>query len=156
MTFRHPKLRVLIFILLLVTTQTETVMANETPLQIVTAFMNEFEKMDFDAGVTYVADDIEYINSPGTVVRGPSGVRAVLEPFFVPIEENEFIILRQVTEGNVVVLERLDRHRVPQGWFELPVTGVFEVNNGKITYWREYFDLETVRVAMEQLMGGQE
>jgi len=90
-------------------------MANDTPLQVVTAFMNEFEKMNFDAGVSYVADDIEYINSPGTTVRGPDGVRGVLEPFFAPIEENEFVILRQVTEGNIVVLERLDRHRVPQG-----------------------------------------
>ena len=156
MLFQTQKFRVLTFILLFATIQTERVMANDTPLQVVTAFMSEFEKMDFDAGVTYVADDIEYINSPGTVVRGPSGVRGVLEPFFAPIEENEFVILRQVSEGNVVVLERLDRHRVPQGWFELPVTGVFEVNNGKITYWREYFDLETIRVAMEQLMGGQE
>ena len=131
-------------------------MANDTPLQIVTAFMTEFERMNFDAGVSYVSDDIEYINSPGTTVRGPDGVRGVLEPFFAPIEENEFVILRKVTEGNVVVLERLDRHRVAQGWFELPVTGVFEVNGGKITYWREYFDLETIRIAMEKLMGGQE
>jgi limonene-1,2-epoxide hydrolase len=130
-------------------------MANDTPLQIVTAFMTEFEKMNFDAGVSYVADDVEYINSPGTTVRGPDGVRGVLEPFFAPIEENEFVILRQVTEGNIVVLERLDRHRVPQGWFELPVTGVFEVNDGKITYWREYFDVETIRIAMEKLVGGQ-
>lgn len=131
-------------------------MANDTPLQIVTAFMTEFEKMNFDAGVSYAADDIEYINSPGTNVHGPDGVRGVLEPFFAPIEENEFVILRQVTEGNIVVLERLDRHRVPQGWFELPVTGVFEVNDGKITYWREYFDVETIRIAMEKLMGGKE
>ena len=78
-----------------------------------------------------------------------------LPPFFAPIEENEFVILRQITDGNTVVLERLDRHRVPQGWFELPVTGIFEVNDGKITYWREYFDVETIRVSMEKLMGDQ-
>ena len=117
--------------------------------------MSEFEKMDFDAGVSYAAENIEYINSPGTLVRGHDGIRSVLEPFFAPIEENEFVILRQITDGNTVVLERLDRHRVPQGWFELPVTGIFEVNDGKITYWREYFDVETIRVSMEKLMGDQ-
>ena len=111
--------------------------------------------MDFDAGVSYAAENIEYINSPGTLVRGHDGIRSVLEPFFAPIEENEFVILRQITDGNTVVLERLDRHRVPQGWFELPVTGIFEVNDGKITYWREYFDVETIRVSMEKLMGDQ-
>jgi limonene-1,2-epoxide hydrolase len=131
----------------------ETVMTDQSPAQVVNAFMNAMEKMDFDLGVTYVADDLEYINSPGTAVRGPGGVRAVLEPFFAPIEENEFVILRQVSDGNMVVLERLDRHHIPQGWFELPVTGVFEVNDGKITYWREYFDVETIRSAMEALTG---
>jgi limonene-1,2-epoxide hydrolase len=131
----------------------ETAMTGQNPATVVNAFMNAMEKMDFDLGVTYVADDLEYINSPGTAVRGPDGVRAVLEPFFAPIEENEFVVLREVVDGNMVVLERLDRHRVPQGWFELPVTGVFEVKDGKISYWREYFDVETIRSAMEVLMG---
>ena len=131
-------------------------MADQTPSEVVTAFMQVMEKMDFDEGVKYVSDDLEYINSPGTEVRGPGGVREVLEPFFAPILENEFVILRQISQGNKVVLERLDRHRVKQGWFELPVTGVCEVHDGKITYWREYFDVETIRVAMEQLMGGAE
>ncbi len=128
-------------------------MAEQTPSQVVGSFIRVMEKMDFDEGVKYVADDIEYINSPGTLVRGPEGVKAVLEPFFAPIEENEFVILRQISEGNQVVLERLDRHRIPQGWFELPVTGVFEVQDGKITYWREYFDLATIQTAMTDLIG---
>ena len=123
-------------------------MADQAPTKVVAAFIEAMEKMDFDEGVKYVSDDLEYINSPGTKVRGPGGVREVLEPFFSPIKENEFVILRQISQGNTVVLERLDRHRVTQGWFELPVTGVFEVHDGKITYWREYFDVETIRVAM--------
>lgn len=128
-------------------------MADQSPVQIVTTFMRVMEKMDFDEGVKYVADDIQYINSPDTVVTGPAGVRRTLEPFFAPIEENEFVILRQVAQENVVVLERLDRHRIPQGWFELPVTGVYEVHNEKITYWREYFDLATIQTAMKKMMG---
>ena len=130
-------------------------MASETmsPMAVVMAFSDAMEKMDFDTGLQYVADDLEYINSPGTAVRGPKGVRAVLEPFFAPIEENEFVIHRKGQEGNFVFLERLDRHRVPQGWFELPVAGIYEVHNGKITYWREYFDMETIQVAMQKLMG---
>ncbi len=128
-------------------------MPEQTPTELVSEFLIAMENMDFDQGVAYVADDLKYINSPGTVVRGPGGVREVLEPFFDPIEENEFVILRQIAEGNVVVVERLDRHRIPQGWFELPVTGVFEVHSGKITYWREYFDVDTIRTAIESLVG---
>jgi limonene-1,2-epoxide hydrolase len=32
---------------------------------------------------------------------------------------------------------------MPFGWIEMPVTGVWEVVDGKITLWRDYFDLQT-------------
>jgi limonene-1,2-epoxide hydrolase len=41
-------------------------------------------------------------------------------------------------------MERLDRHRLNDKWVELPVTGVFEVKHGLITYWRDYFDAATI------------
>jgi limonene-1,2-epoxide hydrolase len=77
-------------------------------------------------------------------VSGPEGVRAVLEPFFAPTLENEFRVLREAVNGNIVFLERLDRHLLASGWVELPVTGVFEVNDGLITLYRDYFDLNTI------------
>ncbi len=126
---------------------------SKDPLAVVMAFSNAMEQMDFETGLKYASDDLVYINSPNTEVSGPQGVRQVLEPFFAPIEENEFIIKRRVAQDKFVVLERLDRHRVPQGWFELPVTGVYEVRSGKIVYWREYFDYATIANAMENLLG---
>jgi limonene-1,2-epoxide hydrolase len=116
-----------------------------TPLDTVKAFMKAMEPLDYDTAVTFLSDDCEYTNPPplGTV-RGPAGMRAVLEPFFAPTLENEFRILRSVADGPVVMLERLDRHRLATGWVELPVTGVFEVHDGRITTWRDYFDLATI------------
>lgn len=116
-----------------------------SPAQIVRAFMKAMERLDYDAAVQHLAPDCEYTNPPpiGTV-RGPAGVRAVLEPFFAPTLENEFRILREATNGGLVFHERLDRHRLKDGWVELPVTGVYEVVDGKITYWRDYFDAQTI------------
>lgn len=116
-----------------------------SPLETVTSFMKTMEPLDYDRAVTLVADDCEYTNPPpfGTV-RGPAGIRAVLEPFFAPTLENEFRILRAVAEGSIVMLERLDRHRLSDKWIELPVTGVYEVHEGRITYWRDYFDVATI------------
>jgi limonene-1,2-epoxide hydrolase len=116
--------------------------------------MDTMEKMDFDAGLAHVAEGCEYINGPNPPVTGPNGVRAALAPFFAPILENQFIIRRQAIAGNTVFIERLDRHRIKEGWFELPVTGVLEVQDGKIVYWREYFDLATVVNGMKRLMQG--
>lgn len=116
-----------------------------TPLEIVKAFMKAMEPLDYDSALQHMAADCEYTNPPpiGTVT-GPASVRAVLEPFFAPTLENEFRILRELASGPLVVLERLDRHRLADKWVELPVTGVFEVHNGKITYWRDYFDAATI------------
>ncbi len=122
------------------------------PLDVVRQFMKLMEPLDYDAALKLFADSCEYSNPPpfGTV-QGPAGVRAVLEPFFAPTRENEFRVLRAAAAGPVVFLERLDRHLFGDTWVELPVTGVFEVHDGRITYWRDYFDAATI---MSQLPSG--
>lgn len=114
-----------------------------TPAEVVEAFLHAFEQMDFDQALTHLGADVEYTNVPIGTVRGRAGVRQVLEPFFAPIHENEFVVLRQAAAGAVVFAERLDRHRLDHGWRELPVNSVFEVHDGLITVWRDYFDLGT-------------
>jgi limonene-1,2-epoxide hydrolase len=114
-----------------------------TPLETVEAFLTAFVAMDFDTALAHVSDDCEYTNIPMGTVHGHTGIREVLEPFFAPIHENEFILTRKASTGPVVFLERLDRHRLDHGWRELPVNSVFEVHDGLITVWRDYFDLLT-------------
>lgn len=115
------------------------------PAAIVKAFLKAMEPLDYDLALQYISDTCEYTNPPplGTV-HGPAGVRAVLEPFFTPTLENEFRILREAANAGTVFVERLDRHRLHDKWVELPVTGVFEVRDGLITYWRDYFDAATI------------
>lgn len=114
-------------------------------LDTVKAFMKAMEPLDYDRALKLVSADCAYTNPPpiGTV-RGPEGIRAVLTPFFAPTLENEFRIIRALADGPLVMLERLDRHRLADKWVELPVTGVYEVHGGLITYWRDYFDLATI------------
>ena len=124
------------------------------PVSTVRAFMAAMEALDYDTAMMHVADDVEYTNmpmGPSGTLRGPAGIRAVLEPFFAPTLENEWVIKSVAVSGNTVFMERLDRHRMAKGWAELPVTGVFEVVNGRITSWREYFDFATIERAMAAL-----
>ena len=37
--------------------------------------------------------------------------------------------------------ERVDVFKLLDKSFELPVMGTFEVNEGKLTAWRDYFDM---------------
>jgi len=116
-----------------------------TPIEIVKAFNAAMAIKDYDAALKHVSADCEYTNIPMSSVRGPEGMRSVLEPFFAPTLENQLIVIREAAVGPLVFLERLDRHRLATGWVELPVTGVYEVHDGLITVYRDYFDLATIR-----------
>jgi limonene-1,2-epoxide hydrolase len=55
----------------------------------------------------------------------------------------EFKILHTASNGNVVFNERVDTAETNGKRASLPVVGVFEVTaGGKISAWRDYFDLE--------------
>jgi limonene-1,2-epoxide hydrolase len=124
------------------------------PERIVREFMTAMERLDYDTALGLVSDDISYTNmplGPGSTVTGPAGVRAVLEPFFAPTITNEWVVKAVAVAGGTVFMERLDRHQFAGGWAELPVTGVFEVREGRIVSWREYFDFATIERAMAAL-----
>jgi len=125
----------------------EAAMATTTlsSIDVVRKFFEHMERGDYDRAMALVSDDCDYINPPPLgAMRGPAAVRGVLEPFFAPTLENELTVLRTSSTGPVVFIERLDRHRLTDKWVELPVTGVFDVRDGQITYWRDYFDAATI------------
>lgn len=115
-----------------------------SPSETVHAFLAHMERLDYDAAMQLVSDDCEYTNVPLATVHGPAAIRAVLEPFFAHLPENVFGVVREASAGPIVFVERLDRHLVGGRWAELPVTGVFEVRDGRITVWRDYFDAATL------------
>ena len=119
--------------------------ATPAPADVVRRFLKLMEPLDYDAALQLVSADCAYINPPPIgMVQGAAGIRAVLEPFFAPARENEFRVLREAASGSIVLFERLDRHLFGDKWVELPVTGVYEVHDGLITYWRDYFDYATI------------
>jgi len=114
-------------------------------LDVVQQFLGRMERGDYDSAMALISKDCDYINPPPLgAVRGPAAVRGILEPFFAPTLENELRVLRGASAGPILFVERLDRHRLADKWVELPVTGVFEVRDGQITYWRDYFDAATI------------
>ncbi len=119
-------------------------MTSATAIELVKSVLETLGRKDYDAALPHFSDDCEYTNVPLSTVEGPEGVRAVLEPFFAPTIENEFVWKHVAADGPLVFVERLDRHHLEKGWVELPVTGVFKVEEGKITLWRDYFDAATI------------
>jgi limonene-1,2-epoxide hydrolase len=119
--------------------------SSASPLEIVLSFLSLMEAGQIEEGAALIAPQCEYAN-PGVLptVYGPEGVTGLLGPFFAPVLENQFQILRTADRDGVVFVERIDRHRLQDRWVELPVTGVFEVREGRITLWRDYFNGPTI------------
>jgi limonene-1,2-epoxide hydrolase len=124
------------------------VTTSHSPLDTVRAFIAAIERKDFDEATSLLADGCEYDNVPMTKVFGPEAIRAALEPFVGACDGIEWLVSRESATGPVVFNERVDRFQMPHGWVTIPVTGVWEVVDGRITLWRDYFDLETFRTQM--------
>jgi|TARA_B100001105_G_scaffold210043_1_gene174471 limonene-1,2-epoxide hydrolase len=114
-----------------------------TPTEVVGAFIDAIQRKDVATAVSMVTDDVSYENMPLDPIVGPEAMAATLEMFLGPASEVEWHILRSVEDGDLVLHERLDRFRIGDGWLELPIAGVFEVLDGRISLWRDYFDMAT-------------
>ncbi|HEX4432480.1 MAG TPA: limonene-1,2-epoxide hydrolase family protein [Frankiaceae bacterium] len=117
-------------------------------LDTVNAFMKAAADRDYDTAVSYLTDDIEYQNMPIAAVVGKEAVRGTLDMLLANAEGSEWVVHREVESGNIVMNERTDRFLIGGTWMELPVAGVFELRDGKIFLWRDYFDLETIMKQM--------
>lgn len=125
-----------------------------TPEETVNLFIERVVAMDLDGACDLVTADLEYDNVPMGKNHGPEGLRAFLGPMVDGLDEVEFVILRQTATGGTVMNERVDRFRVGEKWMDLPVAGVFEVSDeGRISLWRDYFDLGTMMTQMAELTG---
>jgi limonene-1,2-epoxide hydrolase len=75
-------------------------------------------------------------------------IKEFIAGFTAGFDGIDFQVHRQIGDGNIVMNERTDiMRRKGGGEIPLPVTGVFEVVDGKIAAWRDYFDLATVTSA---------
>ena len=116
-------------------------MSTSDPAHVVNSFIAAVERKDVPAAMALLAPDVSYENMPISPVVGRDNVHAVLEGFLAPTTAVDWRIVSQVTAGNTVINERVDRFQINGGWLELPVAGFFEVTDGLITLWRDYFDM---------------
>jgi limonene-1,2-epoxide hydrolase len=123
--------------------------------EVVAAFIAAVEHKDIDAAVALLADDVSYENMPMQPIVGADAVRAALSAFLDAASEVDWPVRRELAAGDVVMNERLDRFKIGDGWLELPVAGVFEVNDGgRITLWRDYFDMGSYMSQLTALTSG--
>jgi limonene-1,2-epoxide hydrolase len=108
--------------------------------QIVLSFIEAWNNMNWDAAANLLTDDIVWDNVPMETIKGKTAVDAAMRG--MAPDAVDWIVLSIAENGDKVLTERMDNFNMPGGKrVELPVMGTFIITNGKISLWRDYFDL---------------
>jgi limonene-1,2-epoxide hydrolase len=111
---------------------------------IVRHFCSAYARLDADELIGYFAPDAVYHNIPMQPLTGHAAIHAFLADIPNQFRGLRFETLRQVTAGDVVMNERIDHFDLGDRSVSLPVAGIFELRDGKIIAWRDYFNLATL------------
>jgi limonene-1,2-epoxide hydrolase len=110
--------------------------------EIIRQFCAAFVRRDVDELCAFFTADAVYHNIPMAPAEGIDAIRSSLD-MFVPVSPYvEFEVRNLASDGAVVFTERIDRMEFGGKAVELPVVGVFEVDDGRIKAWRDYFDVQ--------------
>ncbi|MDP3936903.1 MAG: limonene-1,2-epoxide hydrolase family protein [Deltaproteobacteria bacterium] len=86
---------------------------------------------------------VTYHSMPIQPVTGRENIKSMICNFTASWTETTWDLINLVAAGDLVVAERLDRTKAGGKSIDLPCVGVFELENGKIRVWRDYFDMGT-------------
>ena len=114
---------------------------SQSPIEIVESFFRALEANDLDRAFAYLADDVVYQNVPFPADRGKAQVLRTFKLLQRFVTGFEVRVRNIAVRDGVVLTERTDILSGPLVYLDLWVCGTFEVRDGKITLWRDYFDL---------------
>ncbi|EFC84114.1 Limonene-12-epoxide hydrolase [Parafrankia sp. EUN1f] len=117
------------------------------PRAVVRAFLAALERLDADAALALVSDDVVYQNVPLPPARGRVAVEKQLRWMLRYGTGFEARIHHLAADGPVVLTERTDVLRAGSWGAEFWVCGTFEVQDGRVVLWRDYFDWATFLAA---------
>ena len=116
--------------------------------KLVNDFCEAWSRRDVDEILSYLAEDCFYHNIPMRPSVGHAQIRKFIEPFLKGAQSANFEIVNTASSGHVVMNERVDYFTMGDKNLALPVMGVFEIRDGKIAAWRDYFDMATMNQQM--------
>ncbi len=110
-------------------------------IAVVEDFFRAMEARDEEKLYALLHDDVVYQNVPLPADRGKAAVERTLRGFERFVTKVEFKLVNIAANGPIVLTERVDILTGPWVHLDLWVYGTFEVTEGKIVLWRDYFDL---------------
>ena len=129
-------------------------MAKDTATETVISFLTALEDADLERAESLLDDNVQYQNVPLPTDDGKAATIATLKRFGLISNKFEVIMHNVAEKDGVVLTERTDILSGPGIHLEFWVCGTFEVKNGKITLWRDYFDWATMAAQIAKNLPG--
>jgi limonene-1,2-epoxide hydrolase len=114
--------------------------------QLVREFIAAWEQRDSDFIIGCFTEDAVYHSMPLSPIVGKEAIAAWVRGF-EDVQPGRLEVHHQIATADVVMNERTDRIVLNGHPVTLPITGVFEIHDGRIRAWREYFDLTPAKEA---------
>lgn len=111
-----------------------------SPEEIVTRFLHAMEQQDHDTVAELLAPDLRYTNVSLPTMKGGGRVAKLIRKTLREGRAFEVQLHSIASTGNTVLTERTDVLKIGPVHIGFWVCGTFEVENGRITVWRDYFD----------------
>lgn len=119
---------------------TEQIAEQTANIATVEKFLTALRDKDLDTADSLLADDLVYQNVGFPTIRGRRRAIKLFEGMQRPSMGFDVKIHRTAADGDTVLNERTDVLRFGPVRLIFWVCGVFEVRDGRITLWRDYFD----------------
>ena len=112
-----------------------------TPSETVRQFCAAFGDKDLDTIAGLLADDVVYHNVGMPPAVGKEASLAMIQGFLDMSESLVFDIHRLAADGDTVLTERTDTFTINGVKAPIAVMGTFELRDGLVVAWRDYFDM---------------
>jgi limonene-1,2-epoxide hydrolase len=117
--------------------------------RLVRRFRSAWERRDADFIIGCLSDDAVYHSIPLSPIVGKQAVAAWVRGF-AGKPPGRLEVRHQVAASDVVMNERTDVIVLNGRTVTLPICAVFELRDGRIRAWREYFDLAPAAAAYRE------
>jgi limonene-1,2-epoxide hydrolase len=119
---------------------------------VVREFCAAIDRKDLDAVEALMDEKVVYHNIGAEPAVGRDASLAAVKFQFDMFEPISFRIRNLAADGDIVLTERVDEITANGITAPVPVMGTFEVHDGRIVQWRDYFDMGLVG----KLMAGED
>jgi limonene-1,2-epoxide hydrolase len=117
---------------------------NDAPESVVRSFLAAWRKPEVEELTSFFWDDAVYTDGPRGEHRGIAAIRAEFEMGMSTFPGLDIEIKALVADRSTVMVERVDNFEIAGKRFQMVAMGVFEVEQGRIKRWRDYYDVKSI------------